>query len=192
MPSIPPVSSCQLTLVRSPQTLPLILIQCQCQTCISFRIPANIQKIPVIYEDRPSGTLYWFYKLYSESPPVFIRSSFYTVSGQEEAKGCNFLCTSQFQTFDAITFLQFFFSPRNHGGVPSKIIPLLFSTCRPRHMEKPQIYWWEKVNLVDHKSQKALQIGSRRRRWFQMYKVHHWGRSVIYGEYPILEGFRSN
>ena len=54
-------------------------------------------------------------------------------------------------------------------------------------MEKPQIYWWEKVNLVDHKSQKALQIGSRRRRWFQMYKVHHWGRSVIYGEYPILD-----
>ena len=48
-------------------------------------------------------------------------------------------------------------------------------------MEKPQIYWWEKVNLVDHKGQKALQIGSRRRRWFQMYKVHHWGRSVIYG-----------
>ena len=47
-------------------------------------------------------------------------------------------------------------------------------------MEKPQIYWWEKVNLVDHKGQKALQIGSRRRRWFQMYKVHHWGRSVIY------------
>ena len=54
-------------------------------------------------------------------------------------------------------------------------------------MEKPQIYWWEKVNLVDHKGQKALQIGSRRRRWFQMYKVHHWGRSVIYGEYPILD-----
>ena len=62
-------------------------------------------------------------------------------------------------------------------------------------MEKPQIYWWEKVNLVDHKGQKALQIGSRRRRWFQMYKVHHWGRSVIFGEYPPhirLEGSRSN
>ena len=52
-------------------------------------------------------------------------------------------------------------------------------------MEKPQIYWWEKVNLVDHKGQKALQIGSRRRRWFQMYKVHHWGRSVIYGLWRI-------
>ena len=42
---------------------------------------------------------------------------------------------------------------------------------------------------MDHKGQKALQIGARRRRWFQMYKVHHWGRSVIYGEYPMLRGF---
>merc|ERR1712241_400001 len=72
-----------------------------------------------------------------------------------------------------ITYLQEIVNPRHIGE----------AQLRPRHMEKPQIYWWEKVNLVDHKGQKALQIGSRRRRWFQMYKVHHWGREQWHPEF---------
>ena len=43
------------------------------------------------------------------------------------------------------------------------------------------MYLWEKIHLVDHPGVKAHLIGSRRKRWFQMYKVHHWGRSV--GDY---------
>lgn len=43
-------------------------------------------------------------------------------------------------------------------------------------MDKPEMYLWEKVNLVDHKGVAELKLGSRRKRWFQMYKVHHWGR----------------
>ena len=48
-------------------------------------------------------------------------------------------------------------------------------------MEKPEMYLWEKVNLVDHKGIIEHKLGARRKRWFQMYKVHHWGRSV--GDY---------
>ena len=43
-------------------------------------------------------------------------------------------------------------------------------------MEKPEMYLWEKVNLVDHAGAIAHRLGSRRKRWFQMYKIHHWGR----------------
>ena len=50
---------------------------------------------------------------------------------------------------------------------------------RPRHYAKPEMFFWEKVNLIDNKSMSEVKLGSRRRRWFQMYKVHHWGRSVL-------------
>ena len=54
------------------------------------------------------------------------------------------------------------------------IINILY--FRPRHMDKPEMYLWEKVNLVDHAGAIAHRLGSRRKRWFQMYKIHHWGR----------------
>ena len=47
---------------------------------------------------------------------------------------------------------------------------------RPRHYEKPEMYLWEKIHLVDHAAMFAKQIGLRRRRWFQMYKVDQHGR----------------
>ena len=49
------------------------------------------------------------------------------------------------------------------------------------------MYLWEKIHLVDHPGVKAHMLGSRRKRWFQMYKVHHWGRSV----WCFLSHFRS-
>merc|ERR1712172_196729 len=54
---------------------------------------------------------------------------------------------------------------------------------RPRHMEKPEMYLWEKVNLVDHKGIIEHKLGARRKRWFQMYKVHHWGREHWHPEF---------
>jgi len=58
---------------------------------------------------------------------------------------------------------------------------------RPRHYEKPEMYLWEKIHLVDHPGVKAHLIGSRRKRWFQMYKVHHWGREHWHPEFEAYE-----
>jgi len=58
---------------------------------------------------------------------------------------------------------------------------------RPRHYEKPEMYLWEKIHLVDHPTAKAHLIGSRRKRWFQMYKVHHWGREHWHPEFEAYE-----
>jgi len=58
---------------------------------------------------------------------------------------------------------------------------------RPRHYEKPEMYLWEKIHLVDHPGVKAHMIGSRRKRWFQMYKVHHWGREHWHPEFEAYE-----
>ena len=78
MPSIPPVSSCQLTLVRSPQTLPLILIQCTALQIISDS--SKYLKIQVIYKDlgRPSELCVGFISCtpslhQSSSAPLFIQ-----------------------------------------------------------------------------------------------------------------------
>jgi len=58
---------------------------------------------------------------------------------------------------------------------------------RPRHYEKPEMYLYEKIHLVDHPGTKAHLIGSRRKRWFQMYKIHHWGREHWHPEFEAYE-----
>jgi len=58
---------------------------------------------------------------------------------------------------------------------------------RPRHLEKPEIYLWEKLHMVDHPAIQAHKLGSRRKRWFQMYKIHHWGREHWHPEFMQYE-----
>jgi len=58
---------------------------------------------------------------------------------------------------------------------------------RPGHKKKPEIYLWEKLHLVDHPGMNALKLGARRKRWFQMYKIHHWGREVWHPEFTEYE-----
>merc|ERR1712059_82789 len=54
---------------------------------------------------------------------------------------------------------------------------------RPRHGEKPEIYMWEKMQLVDHKGMLEKSLGLRRRRWFQMYKVDQHGKQHWHPEF---------
>jgi len=56
-------------------------------------------------------------------------------------------------------------------------------TNRPRHFEKPETYLWEKIHLIDHPAMFAKQVGLRRRRWFQMYKVDQHGRQHWHPEF---------
>ena len=70
---------------------------------------------------------------------------------------------------------------RNFGHFPGTFFQALrqkltLAFDRPRHFEKPEMYLWEKIHLVDHPAMFAKQIGLRRRRWFQMYKVDQHGR----------------
>lgn len=61
---------------------------------------------------------------------------------------------------------------------------------RPRHFEKPEIYMWEKINLIDHPGPFAIQLGLRRRRWFQMAKVSHLGKEHWHPEFMSLDDKR--
>jgi len=58
---------------------------------------------------------------------------------------------------------------------------------RPRHYAKPEMYLWEKISLVDHPGPYALQMGLRRRRWFQMYKVSHLGKEHWHPEFESYD-----
>jgi len=54
---------------------------------------------------------------------------------------------------------------------------------RPRHYEKPEMYLWEKIHLIDHKGPFEKMMGLRRRRWFQMYKVDQHGKQHWHPEF---------
>jgi len=54
---------------------------------------------------------------------------------------------------------------------------------RPRHHEKPEMYMWEKIHLIDHKGSFEKQLGLRRRRWFQMAKVDQHGKQHWHPEF---------
>lgn len=58
---------------------------------------------------------------------------------------------------------------------------------RPPKVEKPEMYLWEKMHLVDHPGHLALSLGLRRRRWFQMAKVSHLGREHWHPEFKTLD-----
>jgi len=58
---------------------------------------------------------------------------------------------------------------------------------RPRHLQKPETYLWEKMALVDHPGVYALRMGHRRRRWFQMYKVSHLGKEHWHPEFETYD-----
>merc|ERR1739838_324403 len=68
---------------------------------------------------------------------------------------------------------------------------------RPRHLQKPETYLWEKMALVDHPGVYALrmghrrrrwfEMGHRRRRWFQMYKVSHLGKEHWHPEFETYD-----
>jgi len=61
---------------------------------------------------------------------------------------------------------------------------------RPRHFEKPEMYLWEKIHLVDHAAMFAKNVGLRRRRWFQMYKVDQAGRQHWHPEFKQYDEAR--
>jgi len=63
-------------------------------------------------------------------------------------------------------------------------------TNRPRLFEKPEMYMWEKIHLVDHPAMFAKQLGLRRRRWFQMYKVDQAGRQHWHPEFKQYDETR--
>jgi len=58
---------------------------------------------------------------------------------------------------------------------------------RPPKVEKPEMYMWEKMHLVDHPGHLNLSLGLRRRRWFQMAKVSHLGREHWHPEFKTLD-----
>eukprot|EP00092_Neocalanus_flemingeri_P010485 GFUD01011296.1.p1 GENE.GFUD01011296.1~~GFUD01011296.1.p1 ORF type:complete len:107 (-),score=25.69 GFUD01011296.1:15-335(-) len=49
------------------------------------------------------------------------------------------------------------------------------------------MFLWEKMNLVDHPGTSALKMGSRRRRWFQMYKISHLGKEHWHPEFETYD-----
>jgi len=61
------------------------------------------------------------------------------------------------------------------------------SSKRPPHIEKPEVFWWEKVHLIDHQGPLSKQLGLRRRRWFQMYKISHLGKEHWHPEFKSLD-----
>jgi len=58
---------------------------------------------------------------------------------------------------------------------------------RPPKVEKPEMYLWEKMHLVDHPGQLNMNLGLRRRRWFQMAKVSHMGKEHWHPEFKSLD-----
>jgi len=64
------------------------------------------------------------------------------------------------------------------------------AAVRPRHFEKPEMYLWEKIHLVDHAAMFAKNVGLRRRRWFQMYKVDQAGRQHWHPEFKQYDEAR--
>ena len=91
-----------------------------------------------------------------------------------------FGCHTKFlsRTYDAVLSLPkrplvYTFSPQFWAFSKQK---LTLAFDRPRHFEKPETYLWEKIHLIDHPAMFAKQVGLRRRRWFQMYKVDQHGR----------------
>jgi len=62
---------------------------------------------------------------------------------------------------------------------------------RPRHIEKPELYLWEKIMFVDNKAFPELDL-ARRRRWWHMAKIdflgkEHWNPEFLNADEKTLK-----